>query len=197
MAEFDFKELVAKAHFDYVGPAFPEWWANNKKLFVFPSLKNLLGKQGLNRQYFLTITLGYEGDEFTLPNEPLVSLSLVKTIVETPTVGKYRRGTVKEYINTEDYHITLRGVCISEDLESYPYEQVSELNRLFNINAALDVVNNPFFALYGIEKIVLKEIHFDEMVGQPNMQKYVITAVSDSPFFADLKERDAIVRNLF
>lgn len=196
MAEFNFKELVAKAHFDYVGPAFPEWWKNNKKMFVLPSLKKIFGNNALGNQYFLTLTLKHQGEEFTLPNEPLVSLSLVKTIVETATVGKYRKGTVKEYINTEDYYITIRGVCISEDFESYPSDQVSMLNRLFDINDAVEVVANPFFALFGIENLVLKEIHFDEMIGQPYLQKYVITAVSDQPFFAELTERDDARRKL-
>ena len=57
MAEFNFKELVARAHFDYVGPAFPQWWENNKKLLVLPSLKNVFGNNMLGKKYFLTLTL--------------------------------------------------------------------------------------------------------------------------------------------
>jgi len=194
MAEFDFNELVAKAHLDYVGPPFPNWWKNNKKLLVLPNLKNVFGNTLLGKKYFLTLTLKSENEEFTLPNEPLISLSLVKTIVETATVGKYRKGTVKEYINTEDYQITIRGVCINtKDDEAYPTDQVDLLNRMFDVNEALEVVKNPFFELFGIRKIVLKEIHFDEMMGQPNLQKYVITAVSDQDFYADLTERDKAI----
>ena len=48
MAEFDFKELVARAHFDYVGPAFPLWWKNNKTKFVFPNLMGI-GKELIKR----------------------------------------------------------------------------------------------------------------------------------------------------
>lgn len=195
MAEFDFKELVAKAHFDHVGPAFPTWWKNNKTLFVLPSLKNLLRKNQ-NQPYFMQVSFSYKGEEFTLPNEPLVSINLVKTIVETPTIGRFRKGTVKEYINTEDYYVSIRGVCVGENQEAYPYDQVDKLNKLMSINHALDIVSNPFFDLFGIEKLVLKELHFDEMLGKPGLQGYVINAVSDQPFFAELKEQDGVIKKV-
>ena len=197
MAEFNFKELVARAHFDYVGASFPEWLKNNKTVSILPSLKNVFGNQLLGKKYFLQLSLKSDSEIFHFPNEPLISLSLVKTILETPTVGKYRKGTVKEYINTEDYNITIRGVCVNiEDDQAYPTDQVSLLNNMFAINESLEVVKNPFFELFGIRKVVLKEIHFDEMMGQPNLQNYTITAVSDQDFYADLIERDNARANL-
>ena len=189
MAEFSFRELVARAHFDYVGPAFPEWFKNNKTISVLPSLKNVFGSQLLGKKYFLTLSVKSDTDTFHFPNEPLVSLSLRKTIVETATVGPYRKGTVKEFINTEDYNITIRGVCINqEDDEAYPFDEVDNLNKMFAVNEALSIVNNPFFTLFGIGKIFLTSIDFDEMMGQPNLQKYTITAVSDQDFFANRNE---------
>jgi hypothetical protein len=194
MAEFNFKELVARAHFDYVGPAFPQWWENNKTLMVLPSLKNIYGNNLLGKKYFLTLSLKSDTEEFALPNEPLISLSLAKTIVETATVGKYRKGKVKEYINTEDYNITIRGVCVNtEDDEAYPFDDVQALDKMFAVNEALSVVSNPFFTLFGIGKVVLKTIDYDEMLGQPNLQKYTITAVSDQDFYADLNEKNELL----
>lgn len=132
-----------------------------------------------------------------MPNEPLISLGLTKTIVETATVGKYRKGTVKEYICTEDYSITIKGVCIDlDDPEIYPADQVGLLNDLFDINDALEVESNPFLELFGIRKIVLKDIQFDEMIGEQGVQKYTITAVSDQDFYADLNEKDKEKSNL-
>ena len=198
MAEFDIKELVAKAHFDYVGPAFPEWWGKNKKLFVFPNLNRVASEYlNGNTPYFVPVTLSYKNEKFPLPNEPLVSLSLAKTIVETATVGKDRKGTVKEYITTEDYKISFRGVCFNEeDIEDYPSEQVKALNKLFNIDDALEVESNPFLELFGIRSIVLKDIQFDEMAGQQGMQRYTISAASDQDFYADLSERETTNLNL-
>ena len=195
MAEFDIKELTAKAHLGQIGLPFPLWWGTNKKTFVLPNLKRI-SSELLNGStaYFMQLTLAYKGEQFTLPNEPLVGLSLSKTIVETATVGKYRKGTVKEYITTEDYKISIRGVCadIDDDGElwdDYPANQVDTLNRLFEINDAVEVVDNKFFELFGIRSIVLKDIQFDEMAGQQGLQRYTISAVSDQDFYADLSEK--------
>lgn len=190
MATFDFKELVAKAHFQYVGPAFPIWWQKNKTLFVLPSLKDI-GFVQPGQKYFTTLALSYKGEVFNFPNEPLISFSLAKTIVQTPTVGRKRKGAVLEYITTENYRITIRGICINpEDVDSYPTDQVDLIKRMVDIDDALEVVANPFFELFGIRKLVIENIDWDEMAGQQSLQKYTISAISDQDFYADLKERD-------
>lgn len=192
--EFDFKELVAKAHFDYVGPAFPSWWANNKTKFVLPSLNNITRELLINGRYFQELTLSYGGKKYKFPNEPLISLSLTKTIVRTATVGKYRRGTVKEYICTEDYQLTIRGVCVNEEVEDrdeYPTEQVKMLHEVFyDIDDALKVEANLFLEQFGIENLVLLTFDLDEMAGEQGLQRYTMTAESDQPFYAELKEKE-------
>lgn len=193
MAEFDIKELVAKAHFDYVGPSFPEWWENNKTKMVLPSLTEIGVGLLDGQKYFQTLKLSYNGTQFVFPNEPLISLSLTKTIVETPTVGKERKGTVKEYICTEDYNLTINGLCVYLDEEKkgmYPAEQVQEVQNMFEINDSLEVVSNPFLELFGIRNLVLKEIQWEAMQGQESLQKYSITAISDQDFYADLLDRE-------
>lgn len=191
--EFDIKELIAKAHFDYVGPAFPKWWATNKTKFVLPSLSKIGAGLLLGGQYFQTLKVSYKGEQFVFPNEPLISMSLAKTIVETATVGKERKGTVKEYINTEDYVLNIRGVCVNPDYpDEYPTEQVQELQRLFEINDSVEVMNNLFLELFGIKNLVLKNIEWNEMAGQQGLQVYTVNAVSDSDFYADLAEKSKL-----
>lgn len=191
--EFDIKELIAKAHFDYVGPAFPKWWATNKTKFVLPSLSKIGAALLLGGQYFQTLKVSYKGEQFVFPNEPLISMSLAKTIVETATVGKERKGTVKEYINTEDYVLNIRGVCVNPDYpDEYPTEQVQELQRLFEINDSVEVMNNLFLELFGIKNLVLKNIEWNEMAGQQGLQVYTVNAVSDSDFYADLAEKSKL-----
>lgn len=187
--EFDLRELTAKA-FSYIGPAFPAWWQQNKKLLVLPSLNGVGTALLMGKPYFQTLKVSYKGEQFVFPNEPLISLGLTKTIVETATVGKDRRGTVKEYINTEDYTLNIRGLCFNaETPDIFPSEQVLELNKLFAINDALDVESNPFLELFEIRKLVFKSIDFEDMAGMPGMQKYTVTAVSDQDFYADLTEK--------
>lgn len=197
--ELSIKELVAKAHFDYVGPAFPQWWGQNKTKFVLPSLMGIGSEILLGRPYFQTLKVSYNGEQFVFPNEPLISLGLTKTIVETATVGKERKGTVKEYICTEDYTLSIKGICVNEnpeDRDKYPAEQVQELQRLFEINDSVNVENNPFLELFGIRRLVFKSIDWEEMAGQQGLQKYSITAVSDQDFYADLSEKNAISHKL-
>lgn len=162
-----------------------------------PSLENVGYGLLLGKPYFQELKVEYQGREYIFPNEPLISLSLSKTIVETATVGKERKGTVKEYICTEDYNITIKGVCMNyapEERDVYPTEQVQELQELFEINDKVNVVGNLFLLLFGIKSIVLKDIEWEEMVGEQGMQKYTITAISDQDFYADLNEKNALMK---
>lgn len=197
MAKFDIKEVLIRAALDYVGPHFPEWWKKNKIKYGLPDLSAINGRQLLGAKYFMQLKLSYKGQLFVLPNEPLVSIGLTKTIVKTVTVGKYKKGTVKEYINTDDYVISIKGVCIDKyDPAIYPSDQVKSLNELANINDALEVEENAFFELFGIRSLVIEDIQFDEMIGESGMQKYSIKAISDTDFFANLNEKDKTKINL-
>lgn len=188
--EFDLRKLTAKA-FSYVGPNFPQWYSTNKKTLVLPSLNGVGAGLLQGRPYFQTLKVAYKGEEFVFPNEPLISISLTKTIVETATVGKDRKGTVKEYITTEDYSLQIRGLCFNvESPDEYPSDQILELEKMMAINDALEIVSNPFLELFEIRKLVLTEISYEDMAGMAGMQKYTISAVSDQDFYADLTEKE-------
>lgn len=193
--DFDFKDLLTKP-IDYVGPPFPKWWGNNKTKFVLPDLLGVNRNQLLGGQYFQTLELQYNGKNYLFPNEPLIGLTVAKTIVSTATVGKYRKGSVDEYICTEDYLISIRGLCFSEDMETYPADQVAMLNELFEINDSLEILNNPFLELFEIRKITLLEINFDEMQGEQGIQRYTIRAKSSQDFYAELDENYQSMQNL-
>lgn len=196
--EIDIKELTARAFFDYVGPAFPSWWENNKTAFVVPSLNSISEARSSGSTYFMTLNVAdKQGIQTLFPNEPLVSFSLAKTIVETATIGKHRKGKVKEYICTEDWQISIQGLCIDlQNKTEYPAAQVQELTQLFEKNESLEVVGNKLFTLFGITNIVLKDIHFEAMQGKESIQKYTIKAVSDTDFYAELTERKSTLKNL-
>ncbi|MGJ1513787.1 DUF6046 domain-containing protein [Sphingobacterium siyangense] len=192
---FSIRELTAKAHLGYIGAPFPEFGGSVSKqaaAFARFNIFNVNESQSLGKPYFMTLTVqaGKEITEF--PNEPLVTIYSQKTIVETPTVGEERKGTVKEFISTEDYQIDIKGIIMGSG--TYPAEEVKSLNELYNKNEALDVVGNLFFDLFNIQRIVLTSIKFDEMMGQQELQKYTITAVSDQDFFAELNERNNFLK---
>ena len=50
--------------------------------------------------------------------------------------------------------------------------------------------------MFGIRKLVIEDIKFDEMVGESGLQRYTISAISDQDFYADLNEKDTEKNNL-
>ena len=76
----------------------------------------------------------------------------------------------------------------SEDINA----TIRELQKIFEINDSLEVINNPFLELFDIRKVVFRSIEWDEMAGQQGLQKFVIYASSDQDFFADLTEKEKI-----
>ena len=197
MADIDLRELTYRIFYDYIGPSFPEWWKKNKKFFDLPDLRGINSEQMKGGKYFMQLKLSYKGQIFELPNEPLISIGLAKTIVKTATVGKHRKGSVKEYICTEDEVITIKGVCVNLDEPGlYPADQVALLKELFDINDALEVESNAFFELFGVRKLVIEDIKFDEMVGESGLQSYTISAIGDQDFYADLNDKDTQRNNL-
>jgi hypothetical protein len=197
MAEFNIKQLLIRASLDYVGPHFPLWWKKNESRYKLPDLLGINAKQLLGYKYFMTLKVSYKGQQFLFPNEPIISIGMSKTIVKTATVGKKKKRSVKEYITTDDEVITIKGVCIDlNDPEVYPADQVKLLNDLFEVNDAVEIEDNAFFELFGIRKIVLEDLQWDEMIGESGMQKYTIKALGDDDFFADLNEKDKEKTNL-
>ncbi|MDX6187991.1 DUF6046 domain-containing protein [Flavobacterium sp. Fl-318] len=197
MAEFNIKELLVRASLDYVGPVFPLWWKKNQSRYKLPDLLGVNAKQLQGAKYFMTLKVSHGEDSFLFPNEPIVSIGMSKTIVKTGTVGKKKKRSVKEYITTDDEAITIKGVCIDlSDPDKYPADQVKLINDLFEINDSIDIEDNAFFELFGIRKIVLESLDWDEMIGESGMQKYTIKALGDDDFFADLNEKDKEKTNL-
>lgn len=197
MADFNIKELLIRASLDYIGPQFPLWWKKNESRYKLPDLLGINSKQLLGSKYFMTLKVSHGKDSFLFPNEPIVSIGMSKTIVKTATVGKKKKRSVKEYITTDDEVITIKGVCIDlNDPDKYPADQVKLINDLFEINDSVDIEDNAFFELFGIRKIVLESLDWDEMIGESGMQKYTIKALGDDDFFADLNEKDKDKTNL-
>ena len=124
-----------------------------------------------------------------LPHEPLLKFGLRKNIVKTVVAGGQRRGTVKEYINSDDWKIEIKGVCIDPTQpERYPTEQVDELRELCTLNEAVEV-DNDILRYFEIYSIVIESIEFEAMAGQPGAQAYKINAISDTDFYGELTNK--------
>lgn len=176
--EFDLKQLTANV-FGYENLPFPLLGVGNPLPDVSNIGASILGTNHLGIPYFMDVVI----DDVILPNEPLITFSKQKLIIETAVEGV--EGTVKEFISASDYRIKIQGVCMLPKAKEYPREQVENITALFDKNQALNF-SNRLAAIFGISQIVLKSITWGKMQGQPYSQSYSIDAVSDRDFFGKL-----------
>lgn len=134
------------------------------------------------RTLFMPMRLG----GVMLPNEPSISISSRKNIVETALAGSTRRGTVKELISIEDWQVTIRGVAINfESRLVYPEDQVKALRDLYERNESLTVAC-ALTNLLGIYRLVIRDFELPEMIGVQHAQAYQFNCTSDEDFLLEL-----------
>lgn len=116
---------------------------------------------------------------FTLPVEPLVSVS-GKNILTRRSVAKGREhGTVKERWSQDDFEVTIQGVVTETAEQEYPKEAMKRLLALFDERQAVEVEQEMLFML-GISYLAVESIDLPHTKGLNN-QNYEIKAYSDRP----------------
>ena len=109
--------------------------------------------------------------------QPMCVIEGSKRIVKTAIAGGTYKGTVKEFINIDDYRIRIHGFVANRNQQEYPAEQVEILKKLWGRNEALlfecDITNDLF------QYVVIENIVFEELDMSPGLQRYEISAVSD------------------
>lgn len=141
--------------------------------------KSLYGTNLLGRPVFLPVTL----DGLELQN-PLVSITGKKTIVETPMVGG--NGTVKEIINVQDYSIKITCTDMRPD-NHWPEDGLHSVKELWAKNKALTMqcaLTDVF--LQPKDNVVITGIALPDMRGIEYAQVYEISLVSDFYFELEL-----------
>lgn len=149
----------------------------------FLTVRNEIGaKLPDGRAMFMPVEI----NGYVLPNEPTMSFTKRKRIVETALVGSKRRGSVKELISSEDWEITIRGIAVnSKSALYYPEDDVKALNDLDSKEEALSI-NSALTSLLGIYNIVIKSFRLTEMTGIQHAQAYEFQCVSDEDFILNL-----------
>jgi hypothetical protein len=184
---FNLNELYAKV-FGYQGSV----------LYDIPSLPNVKKANAysiLGTPIYEQITVSYSDGKkpdnssiiknYTFPDWPLIDISASKNINTTPLKGF--SGTVKEYINTDDYQIGIKGILINYVNDEYPDDLVHGVHKIFTVDTALKVTS-PVLNLLDIHYMVVKDIKFPEVEGYNNMQPYVLQCLSDNPVELEIKD---------
>ncbi|GEM_PF-2955503 len=129
----------------------------------------------------------HEKESWTVPVEPLVSISGGNVIAKR-TVSKGKgRGTIKERWTQDDYQVTIEGVLINlKDANVYPEEDVRKLREFCEATEALDV-ECDLLKIYDITRITIVSWDIPFTKGEAN-QRFTISALSDDLF--DLLKED-------
>lgn len=154
---------------------------------------------GKDKQFFpLTILL--DGVEYTLPYEPMISISgninLIKRNVAK--AGAKNIGSIKERWSQGDYEISITGALIGSIMtgdvsECFPRADFEELRNRLTAAEALEIVCEPL-QLLEINRIAIESFEFPFTKGE-NVQAYEIKALSDFDHSL-LIEIDSVIKNV-
>jgi len=140
----------------------------------------------LGNEYFMPMKI----NDWQLPNEPLVRITGGKKINKTsPNRGKMR-GTVKEEWSLKDYKIRVRGFIVNEEAYDYPKELVRRMRQLVEKSGALSITSE-YTSIWGIDQVMIEQWDFPEGQGQPDVQPYTLTLISDQEFSLELIEDES------
>lgn len=134
----------------------------------------------LGNYYFMPVVFSANGRDYEI-DCALVSLQLKKTIVETPLVGQ--RGSVKELISRQDYHVSITGCLISGEKGFWPEDRVNALRELYEINDAVSLkcaLTDCFFD--EDDKVVITEMSFPNPDQVEDVVPVSLQCVSDRVF---------------
>ncbi|MEG0788770.1 MAG: DUF6046 domain-containing protein [Alistipes sp.] len=115
---------------------------------------------------------------FTLPIEPLVSISGKNVIVRRTVAKATNNGTIKERWSQDDYTVSIMGVMSSTDESLYPEDYVRKMIELFNESQSIEVAQD-ILLLFGIKYLAIESASFPHTKGLSN-QNFEIKAYSDS-----------------
>jgi len=120
------------------------------------------------------------GEHF--PFQPLMTVEGGKKIVQTTIPGGQVPGTVKEFINFDDYKIKIYGPLIGTN--NYPWLQLNRLKELWLQNIALEIKSDIVAGLF--EYVVIKKIKLHDLKKLNKIQMYEIEAISDGGLEVEL-----------
>ena len=133
--------------------------------------------------YVSPVSLARETDPdnmFTLPTDPRISVSGTNSVVMREIANGNIRGTVKELWQNDDWNVTISGILMTDEMGTCD-EYLQRLAELCNAKECLIVKNQQLNDAFGITRLAIRAMKFNETNGQDN-QLFVIEAVSDDSY---------------
>lgn len=164
--------------------AAPPNWDNNGAQIQGKEIAAPMTDPSFWRDRFALCTLIFrkqDGDQLEM-NDALVSVSRKKNIVTTQLVGM--DGTVKEYVNADDYTVKIAvGVQAVRDgvfVDEYPTEGIKQLRAFFDLNEPI-MVNSSFLEIFDIDRLVITDFSVEQAT-ESNYQPLTLSALSDTEY---------------
>jgi hypothetical protein len=128
----------------------------------------------------VTLKLNSETEGFTLPVDPLLSLSGGNKLVRRYVSKSDKRGSIKERWNQDDYEINIAGIITGDDqytINDYLQRLRTYCEARESVAAICDLLNNVF----EIYNIAIDSYDFPFTPGENN-QQFTIKAYSDDNY---------------
>ena len=185
--KYDTGQVYSQA-FGHVRLPYPLLLAESRELGISPvgTIKGLKGtfklRSTLNTEYALPTKL----DGWQIPQEPVISISGGKNIIETQLNRGDRVQNVIEEVNLNNYSLRIRGIIINEeDFDQYPEEDVRRLREICEKPGSI-TIDNGLAAVCGISKVVIRKFDFHDVEGYLGAQAFELDCLSDEDFELEL-----------
>lgn len=164
--------------------AAPPNWDNNGATMKASDIKTPMTDPSVWSDRYALCTLYFRkqsGEQLDM-KDAVVSVSRKKNIVTTQLVGM--DGTVKEYVNADDYSIKIAvGVQAVKDgvfVDEYPTEGIKELRKFFDLNEPI-MVSSEFLKIFDIDRLVITDFAVNQTT-ESNYQPITLSALSDAEY---------------
>ncbi|HTA62710.1 MAG TPA: DUF6046 domain-containing protein [Bacteroidia bacterium] len=134
-----------------------------------------------------------KGQTITVPKMqiPIALCTVTKNIKVVTTDIAGRNGTIKQYINTGDYEIVIRGIFTTGVSDKYPTEAMKHLQQITNATSEVKVVSE-FLHLFDINYLVFTKCEFEQGEDEGrDMQKFTLSCMSETPFTIKVTQPNA------
>lgn len=128
---------------------------------------------------------------------PIALCTVTKNIKVVATDIAGRNGTIKQYINTGDYDVSIKGIFTTGVSDKYPEAAMVHLNKITNASVAVKVASN-YLHMFGITYLVFTKCEFEqyEDAGRDE-QKFTLQCLSDIPFSIKVTQQGGTTSNNF
>ena len=138
-------------------------------------LLNSGGRDFLGRPVYSDVMIKV-GDRKIQFIDAIVTVEKSYTITKTSMQG--RSGTVKEYIGSEDYQVTMEATIFSEDSYKFPISDMQKLIAIMDAQKQIEVISG-YLALYNIHYLVPERLRVTQVMGIQGRQGVELRFVSD------------------